>query len=169
MKPNAVGRVGGDDPRPRALPSQPAGTGLLGGTIVLTLDGELPVEYLSPGDRIITRDSGMARLSGLVRQPATLPLVDFAAGSLGDTRPDRNLTLPTAQRVLVRDWRARALFGAAQALVPAAALVDGEFVRALPARRCVLHQLVFDHPHIVYAGGLELAGHEHEAQLRPAA
>lgn len=34
------------------------------GTEVLTLDGSLPVEYLSPGDRIITRN-GMRVLRGI--------------------------------------------------------------------------------------------------------
>lgn len=31
------------------------GSGLPEGTIVLTLDGALPVEFLCPGDRIVTR------------------------------------------------------------------------------------------------------------------
>lgn len=41
-------------------PFQPAApgrmrAGLPTGTVVLTADGALPVEYLSPGDRIVTR------------------------------------------------------------------------------------------------------------------
>ena len=35
---------------------------LLAGTPVLTMDGELPVEFLQPGDRVLTR-SGMRRLA----------------------------------------------------------------------------------------------------------
>ena len=42
----------------------PRATGLAPGTIIFTLEGALPVEYLSPGDRIITR-AGMRVLRDL--------------------------------------------------------------------------------------------------------
>ena len=32
------------------------------GTGVLTADGELPVEFLEPGDRVVTYDKGLVRL-----------------------------------------------------------------------------------------------------------
>lgn len=57
----------------------------------------------------------------------------------------------------MRDWRASALFGASQALVPVARLIDGTFVRALGLQDLKLFELVFEHPQIVYADGLELA------------
>ena len=38
--------------------------GLVQGTVVMTADGALPVEYLEPGDRIVTR-SGMRVLTGI--------------------------------------------------------------------------------------------------------
>ncbi len=43
------------------------------GTIIYTLDGALPVEYLAPGDRIITR-AGMRVLRGISRQEDGLRL-----------------------------------------------------------------------------------------------
>jgi len=42
-------------------------TGLAAGTIIYTLDGALPVEYLGPGDRIITR-AGMRVLRAVIRK-----------------------------------------------------------------------------------------------------
>lgn len=46
-------------PCPRARPREAASdfcrAGLPVGTVVLTLDGALPVEFLSAGDRIVTR------------------------------------------------------------------------------------------------------------------
>ncbi|HHS94811.1 MAG TPA: hypothetical protein ENK63_05690, partial [Rhodobacterales bacterium] len=42
------------------LPLSRAGFGA--GTPILTTEGALPVEYLSPGDRIITRDRGAVPL-----------------------------------------------------------------------------------------------------------
>lgn len=127
------------------------------GTLVLTLDGALPVEFLTPGDRVITRDSGTARLRALHARKLRLSAVTIAPGTLGHMRPDHEVTLPAMQEILLRDWRASALFGAQQALVPLARLVDGRFIRN--AGECELHlcELVFDTPHILYADGLELA------------
>ena len=132
------------------------------GTVVLTLDGALPVEFLNPGDRVITRDSGVAVLRAVHRTRQVLPVVAIKAGSLGNTRPDRDVLLPATQEVLIRDWRAGALFGASQALVPAVRLVDGEFIRDMGAVEVDLVALVFDAPHILYADGLEVASAERE-------
>jgi len=132
-------------------------TGLVAGTICLTSDGEIPVEYLSAGDKIITRDTGFVRVRQITCSQQVLPTVLFLAGSLGHTRPGEDLILPAGQQVLIRDWRARAMFGTARQLVCAIQLVDGEFVRDLGPQQLLLHQLGFDHPQIIYAGGLEVA------------
>ncbi|MCA0962425.1 Hint domain-containing protein [Salipiger bermudensis] len=126
-------------------------------TVVLTLDGALPVQYLSPGDRIITRDSGTATLAAIHPRKERLALVSIRAGSLGNSRPDRDTILPATQEILVRDWRARSLFGAERALVPAHALVDGAFIRVIGTREVAVIGLCFEAPHILYADGLELA------------
>lgn len=130
---------------------------LAAGSIVLTLDGALPVEYLSPGDRVITRDSGTATLRAMRHRHARLPAVAITPGSLGHMRPGHEVTLPAAQEILVRDWRAAALFGASRALVPVLRLADGRFIRALGEVDLSLFELQFDRPHILYVDGLELA------------
>lgn len=140
----------------RVRVSAEAPVGIVAGTSVLTLEGEMPVEFLSPGDRVITRDSGMAVLHDVRVRRVTVKAVAVAAGSLGHTRPDEDITLPAAQKVLVRDWRAEALFGAKQALVPVARLADGQYVRELGEQELTLCELVFDSAHVIYAGGLEL-------------
>ena len=132
-------------------------TGLCAGTTVLTLDGEMPVEHLSPGDRIVTRDSGMSVLVGVSCVEVEVAPIRIAAGSLGHTRPDRDMLLPPGTRIHIRDWRAEALFGTATATVPAHRLADGEFVAQQPARNMHLYTLAFDRAHIVYADGLEVA------------
>ncbi|MEZ5716368.1 MAG: Hint domain-containing protein [Paracoccaceae bacterium] len=63
--------------------------GFVPGGIVLTLDGALPVEHLVPGDRIVTRDTGMAILRGVERFGALCDSVAVRAGTLGADRPDR--------------------------------------------------------------------------------
>ena len=130
---------------------------LTSGTVVLTLDGALPVEFLSPGDRVITRDSGFAKLVDVKTTKQKMPAVGIRAGSLGNSRPDRDAVFPAHQNILVRDWRAKAIFGREQALVPASRLTDGEFVRHLGEVEMTLVELVFETPHIIYADGIEVA------------
>ena len=157
MKPNTVGRVGGQDPHTGQFsPFAILDTGLLQGAILLTLDGEIPVEFLSVGDKLITRDSGTSKVTHIQRSTRAVHTIAFAAGSLGDTRPERDALLAGDQMVLIRDWRARAMFNSERALVAARSLVDEEFITDLGMQDTTLIQIFCDSPHILYADGLEL-------------
>ena len=72
MKPNTVvGREGGTDrPADRYTRYAVMDTGLITGTILLTTDGEIPVEHLSVGDKIITRDTGLSKVEHIQRSTA---------------------------------------------------------------------------------------------------
>ena len=83
--------------------------------------------------------------------------VKISAGSLGDRKPTHHAMLPASQMVLVRDWRAQALRGATQAVMPAGCLIDDEYITALGARDMTLVRLGFAAPYVVYADGLELS------------
>lgn len=170
MKPNTVGRDGGSFPHPYIHASRPlADGGIPHGTPVLTLDGELPVEFLSPGDRVITRNSGSARLLARRSFRCRRNAVLIQAGSLGQMRPETDTVLPSCQNVLIRDWRARALFGQPQAMVAVGALADGEFIRDLGEMELQLHVLTFERDQIVYGGGLELLSRIESAAVRSVA
>jgi len=58
--------------------------------------------------------------------------------------------------VHIRDWRAKALFGADVATVKAKRLIDGEFVSEISATTMTFYELIFDRQHIVYVDGLEV-------------
>jgi len=152
MKPDTDGLAPGIFP----VQQDPDITGVPAGTLVMTRRGAVAVETLDPGDHIITRNTGFAPLTHIQRDTVEIPAILITAGSLGPTQPEHDLILPAAQPVLVRDWRARAIFGQAQALVRAEALTDGEFIRALGPREMQLIRLHFDRPRVIYAGGLEL-------------
>ncbi|MGR3322969.1 MAG: Hint domain-containing protein [Pseudooceanicola sp.] len=139
-----------------AIITETASAGLTAGVKILTLDGELPVEFLAPGDRVITRDSGVAVLKGIRTRKVRTRAVAIAPGSLGHDRPDDAITLPAGQRILLRDWRAAALYGRKEAMVPAARLADGEYIRDLGEVDLTVFELEFDRDHVIYAGGLEL-------------
>lgn len=158
MKPNTVGRVSGENPQTgQYAPYASRDTGLLQGTIILTLEGEMPVEFVSVGDKVITRDSGIARVEHIQRTKRLVHTISLAAGSLGHTRPERDAILAGDQMCLIRDWRAQAMFSADRALVAARTLVDGEFIRDLGMQEQTLIQIFCDGPHILYAEGLEVS------------
>ncbi len=132
-------------------------TGLVAGTLILTLEGELPVQFLSPGDRIVTR-SGARVLRGIevtVLQEATM--IRVSASALGPDRPEDDMFVAPAQPLLVRDWRAQAMFGQNSAMVEAQRLTDGEYIRRETVAEIRLFTLRFDREEVVYAGGLEVA------------
>lgn len=138
-----------------------ATAGLPLGTRVLTLDGMLPVEYLMDGDRVITR-AGVRVLRAIRPCVYSGGAVRIRADALGQNLPARDLILPGETAIVVRDWRAQAMFGQDQALVPVARLYDGDFITRVEVKDLRLVQLVFANPQIVYAGGLELASEPFE-------
>ncbi len=127
------------------------------GTTIYTLAGALPVEALYPGDRVITRDAGAQVLLDIRRHVISddIAMVRVTGDALGG-KPTQDTVLPGAQRVLIRDWRAQALYGTPAARVPLSRLVDGEFLHWTEDRPDALLSLHFAHAHIIYANGLEL-------------
>ncbi len=158
MKPKTVQRASGETPQTSRYAAYASrDTGLIQGTPVLTLEGELPVEFISVGDKLITRDSGISRVDHIQRTTRLVRTISLAAGSLGHTRPERDAILAGDQMCLIRDWRAQALFGSDRALVAARTLVDGEFICDLGEQEQTLYQIFCDGPHILYADGLEIS------------
>jgi hypothetical protein len=130
--------------------------GMALGTEVMTLEGALPVEYLNPGDRVLTR-SGARRLRSMaMTRIQNARVVRISEDTLGVDHPPEPVLVTRDQPILIRDWRARALYGAAQALIPARRLVDGEFIRHEVVDDLRLYTLHFDAAEVIYAGGLEL-------------
>jgi hypothetical protein len=130
---------------------------MVAGTMVRTLEGVLPVEYLTPGDRIVTRNGARRLTSVSVQARKMVDLVRIRASTLGHDRPEQDLLVSPGQPILIRDWRAQAIFGAPVAAVPAARLADGEFVCIETHRQVRIFMLRFDEDEVIYAEGLELA------------
>ena len=144
-------------PTGEATQRQLSGAMLPPGTELLTLAGALPVEALYPGDRVITRDAGAQVLRRISRHdvPADMRFVFIRKDALGG-KPVGDLLLPADQRILLRDWRAQALFGTPAARVPLSRLVDGEVICWSDTRPEALLTLQFDRAHVLYADGLEV-------------
>lgn len=132
-------------------------TGILAGTPVLTLDGEIPVQFLAPGDRIVTRAGARRLVHVTVEVTERADVVCVSASALGHDRPADDVILAPGQPILVRDWRAKALYGTAEAVVPAARLADGDYIRPETVQEARFFTLHFAAEAVIYAGGLELA------------
>ena len=133
------------------------GKGIALGTAVMTLDGALPVDYLSPGDRILTRD-GVRRLTAVeVTVIENAAMIRICASTLGHDKPTDDLLVSPDQPVFIRDWRAKALCGSETAMIAAKRLADGQYIHGVTLPEVRLYTLRFDAPCVIYAGNLELA------------
>ncbi|WP_226782806.1 Hint domain-containing protein [Oceaniglobus trochenteri] len=144
-------------------------TGFSGATRILTMEGLIAIDCLQPGDRIITRDAGMVRLVGVdSRFHRDCGPVILMPRALGHSRPDRPMILGADQPILLRDWRARGIYGRDAVLVPAGRLADGRHVcRADAQPRLRLFRLLFDAQHVIYAEGVECAVAPRVAKASP--
>ena len=140
-------------------------TGIASGTIVLTLDGEIPVEHLAAGDRVITRDSGIAVLKAVHMHEVTAQPYKISADRLGQGRPTIDTVVTADQPILVRGLLARALFKSDSAMVPVSRLADGEYIAKCEEQTLRIYELKFDAPHVIYANGLEIASSVRELAL----
>jgi hypothetical protein len=163
MKPKKAGQHGHRPYRANArvpsLSGDTAASGLTGITAdarVVTMDGIKPVQSLRVGDRLISRGNGAVSLRRVERQSFVTPAVYVMAGSFGHYQTDRDTLLPAAQPVCVRDWRARLIARSSSLIIPAAALVDCEFVRNIGFVPLTVYRLFCDVPQVLYADGMEL-------------
>jgi hypothetical protein len=130
---------------------------LTAGTTVLTLAGALPVDHLTAGDRVITRDGVRTLKAVHVRTEAVARMIRVSASAIGVEQPEEDMLVTADTMILIRDWRAKALKGCDQAVMEAAKLVDGEYIRLEQVAGARLYSLEFDAPCVIYAGGLEIA------------
>lgn len=124
------------------------------GTRIKTAAGEVPVEDLATGDRVLTLDNGFqaVRWVGSSRRAAVgrLAPVRIAAGVLGN---DRDLWVSPQHRILLRGWQASLLFGEAEVLVAAKALANDASIRVEEGGEIEYFHILFDRHEIIFAEG----------------
>ena len=148
------------------------------GTMIQTETGPRPVELLSAGDRVQTKDNGCQpvlwigsrRLTGarLYAMPHLRP-VRFAAGAMGQDRPDAALIVSPDHRVVLRGPVARALFNSDEVLVRARDLINDRTILTDHGWRNVTYfHLLLPAHEIVFANGVETESfHPENAALDP--
>ena len=102
------------------------------GTLIQTDRGEMLVENIRKGDRVLTRDRGYRAIVWVGRRSLSavemqddpqLAPVRIAKGALGPDMPTRDMHVSPQHRLLAQGPRARLLFGQTEVLIPALHLV----------------------------------------------
>lgn len=132
------------------------------GAMILTDQGEIAVEDLQPGDRVLTRDHGYQPIRWVGRRDLTavellseprFNPVSIAAGALGAGMPHRDMLVSPQHRILITGARSELLFGEHEILVAAKHLVgQAGITQRLSSGVSYLH-ILFDAHEIVRADG----------------
>ena len=125
--------------------------GLGRGTVVMTAGGEVPVEALRPGDRLVTRERGTVVLKSVT--PVDGPVCVIAAGSLGRARPDRDTVVAADQHIALPGGDPAARAGDL-AFVPAGRLRRA--ARGMPTAGGASYRLDFGAPLTIRVNNLDL-------------
>ncbi|WP_424972308.1 Hint domain-containing protein [Dinoroseobacter sp. S76] len=133
------------------------------GSRILAETGEVPVEDLRPGDRVITADHGPQPLRAVLRRPVRaaelarsrdLRPVRIAAGALGQGLPARDLRVSPQHRLLVRSQIAARMFGIPEALVSARKLIGLPGIAPCSGADGIVYlHLVLDRHEVIFADG----------------
>ena len=132
------------------------------GTAILTPSGEVAVENLKVGDRVVTRDNGLQtirwvgkkQLSGrdLLSRPKLRPVM-IRAGSLGPNLPDRDMLVSPNHRMLLVSEQAQLLFNETEVLVAAKHLVGMDGVQQVDRVGVEYVHFLCDNHEVVLANG----------------
>ena len=132
------------------------------GTLIATPKGEVPVELLKAGDRIITRDNGIQEIRwvgrkdmgwhDLVANPHLKPVL-IRQGSLGNGLPERDMMVSPNHRVLVANDRTALYFDEHEVLVSAKHLVAGKGIGSVNAVGASYIHFMFDRHEVVLSNG----------------
>jgi Ca2+-binding RTX toxin-like protein len=132
------------------------------GSMILTEDGEVPVQDLEPGDMILTRDNGFQELRWIGRRDLSAPAlaaqprfnpVRIGRGALGLNLPDRDMLVSPQHRMLISGPRAELLFGEHEVLVAAIHLVGLPGIERVVSSEISYIHLLFDAHEILHADG----------------
>lgn len=132
------------------------------GTLIATPRGEVPVENLRVGDRVITRDNGIQEIRwtgaklmtwrDLTENPHLRPIL-VRQGSLGNGLPERDMMVSPNHRLLVANDRTALYFDEHEVLVAAKHLVGGKGVHAVDSIGTSYLHFMFDSHQVVLSNG----------------
>lgn len=152
------------------------------GTLITTDLGDVPVESLEPGCKILTKDNGFQELvlklsrvidRNALRSNAKLYPIRITAGALGSGLPKRDLLVSRQHRIAVRSNIVRRMFGSETVLVAAIRLTDFPGIDIDDTVEHVEYfHLIFNNHEVVFAESTPtesfLVSHENQKTLSKA-
>ena len=132
------------------------------GTLIATPRGEVPVESLRAGDKVITRDNGLQEVRWIGSRALTW--ADLAAaphlkpvlvhqGSLGNGLPERDMLVSPNHRLLVANDRTALYFDEHEVLVAAKHLIAGQGVHSVDSMGTTYIHFMCDRHEVVLSNG----------------
>ncbi|MDO9637681.1 MAG: Hint domain-containing protein [Pseudotabrizicola sp.] len=132
------------------------------GTLIATPKGEVAVENLRLGDKVITRDNGIQEIRWMgakqmgwhdfAGNPHLRPVM-IKAGSLGNGLPERDMMLSPNHRVLVANDRTALYFDEHEVLVAAKHLIGGRGIQQVDSVGTTYFHFMFDQHEVVLSNG----------------
>jgi hypothetical protein len=132
------------------------------GTRIATSRGQVAVETLKPGDRVITRDNGIQPVrwadrrdlsaSDISASPIFQPVL-IRAGSIGSDLPAQDILVSPNHRMLLMHQSARLLFNESEVLVAAKHLVEMPGIDPVCATGISYIHVMFDSHEVILANG----------------
>lgn len=132
------------------------------GTMIATPRGEVAVENLRVGDKVITRDNGIQEIRwagkremgwhDFAANPHLRPVL-VKAGSLGNGLPERDMMLSPNHRLLVANDRTALYFDEHEVLVAAKHLIGGKGVQMVDSVGTTYIHFMFDQHEVVLSNG----------------
>jgi len=132
------------------------------GTLIATPRGEVPVESLRAGDRVITRDNGLQEIRWIGARELTwrdlnaaphLKPVLVRQGALGNGLPERDMLVSPNHRLLVANDRTALYFDEHEVLVAAKHLIAGQGVHLIDSLGTTYIHFMCDRHEVVLSNG----------------
>jgi Ca2+-binding RTX toxin-like protein len=132
------------------------------GSLIATPRGEVLVEDLQVGDRVITRDDGIQEIEWIgkkkisgqdMKQDPKLRPVMIRKGSLGNGLPERDMLVSPNHRMLVANEDTQMLFEEREVLVAAKHLVGHEGIHQVDLMGTEYIHVMFDRHQVILGDG----------------
>ena len=132
------------------------------GTLIATPRGQVPVEQLHVGDKIITRDNGIQEIAWLgqkempgkqlIANPHLKPIL-IKAGALGNGLPERDMLVSPNHRVLVASDLTQLYFEEREVLAAAKHLVGSGGIHQVDVTNTTYIHFMFERHEVVLSDG----------------
>ena len=132
------------------------------GTVIATPTGEVPIQNIAIGDRVITRDNGVQKVAWVGKKEITgaqmtkshhLKPVMIKAGALGNGLPERDMMVSPNHRMLVSSKLTQLYFEENEVLAPAKHMIGAAGIQIIDAIRLTYFHFMFEGHQAVLANG----------------